>query len=158
MKTVLKSLVALSVALIPFMAPAPAMANCGFQTPYFHGADGWISGMPEAFASGWAAVVSNPSINSGTAPLICTSTSTPGILFCPPNSGTTSDGNITIVGDWFNQGNVGCPFPDELNSQTGDSPIVVQVTSIDQEGTASHHGKYAILSVGWWSGPNYYLM
>jgi hypothetical protein len=158
MKTVFKTVVALSVALIPFMAPSPAMATCAFQTPYFHGADGYLTGMPEANAAGWAAKVGDPTINSGTSNLICTAVDTPGILFCPPESGTSTDGQVQVVGDWFNPGSVGCPFPDELNSQLGDSPIVVQVTSIDNEGTVNHQGKYAILSVGWWSGPNYYLL
>jgi hypothetical protein len=152
MKTFFKTMVALGVALVPFMA-APAMANCPDFTPYFHGADGWLSGLPEANVSAWGAKVGDPSINTGTASFMCLASSPN----CFPQSGTATDGNVIVAGDWFNPGNVGCPI-DTSSAQTGDGPIVVQVTSIDNEGTVNHQGKYVILSVGYWSGPNYYLM
>lgn len=154
MKTFFKILVALSVAVIPFVAVPNAMAQCPDSVPYFHGADGFLSGLNESFVAGHTAVVANPAINNGTSLFLCTSTSTPGILFCPPPAGTPTDGNVTIGGDFFNPGTVGCPSI----TFDGDSPIVSMVTSIDDEGTANHHGKYVILSVGFWGAQAGYLM
>jgi hypothetical protein len=156
MKTFFKILVALGVAVVPFVAVPSAMAQCPDSIPYYHGADGNLTGLPEASVGGYTAQVGVPSVNNGTSLFICTSTSTPGILFCPPPAGTPTDGTVTIAGDFFNPGTVGCPITGNVN--TGDDPIVSMVTSIDEEGTANHHGKYVILSVGFWTDQAAYLM
>ena len=152
MKTFYKSLVALGLALVPFLATTPASAACADFTPYLEGIGGFLSGLPEANVSAYAAKVGDPTINSGALNFMCLAAGGN----CFPEAGTASDGNVVIEGDWFNPGNIGCPI--DINTvQTGDGPIVVQVTSIDGEGTVQHHGKYVILSVAYWQGPNYYL-
>src|SRR5207249_591813 len=106
---------------------------------------------------GYSAKVSDHSINSGTVAFICTAQVTPGFGFCQPEAGTASDGAVTLAGDWSTPGVTGCPEFIDASNHDGDAPTVVMVTSIDGEGTKTHKGKYAILSVGFWTSPNAYL-
>jgi hypothetical protein len=157
MKTFLKMLVGLSAAVLAFVAGPVAMAQpCPESIPFFHGLGGSLSGLPEASTTGFAQKVGNPAINNGTQVFICTSTSTPGIELCQPESGSAVDGLATLAGDWGNPGAGGCPVT--TFDPDGSSPIVTVVTSIDGEGTAAHKGKYVIMSVGFWTTTLQYLM
>jgi len=155
MKTFLKTLVALAAVVLAFVAGPAAMAQqCTDPTPYFHGLGGSLTGLPEAWVSGIASKVGSPGINSGGTQFLCTSDSTPGIDFCPPEA--APDGAVTIQGSWDQPGNTGCPV--FYGEPTGSGPIVVVVTSAEGEGTPAHKGKYSILSVGWFEPFLAYLM
>jgi len=154
MKTFLRTFIALGAAVLAFVAGPAAMAqSCPDTVPYFHGLGGSITGLPEAWAAGFASQVGVPAINNGTAPFICTSDATPGIDFCQPEAAPL--GSLTLSGNWGNTGVTGCPA--SYSDPNGSSPVVALVTSIDGEGTVGHLGKYAILSVGWWGDQQYYL-
>lgn len=154
MKTFLKSLVALGAVVLALVAGPAAMAQqCPDSTPYFHGLGGSLTGLPEAWVSGFAAKLGDPGINNGAAVFICTSDVTPGIDFCQPEA--IPVGAVTLSGDWGNGGVTGCPVA--YIDPNGSSPVVALVTSIDGEGTVGHHGKYVVLSVGWWAEQLYYL-
>jgi len=154
MKTFLRTLVALGAVVLAFVGGPAAMAQqCPDTVPYFHGAGGSLTGLPEAYVAGLASKVGNSAINSGTSPFICTSGATPGIDVCQPEADGV--GAVTLSGNWGNLGVTGCPV--DYADPLGSSPIVSLVTSIDGEGTTAHQGKYAILSVGWWPEPLYYL-
>ncbi|HUD71171.1 MAG TPA: thrombospondin type 3 repeat-containing protein [Dongiaceae bacterium] len=156
MKTFLKMLVALGAAVLAFAAGPVAMAQgCPDTTPYFDGLGGSLTGLPEAFTTGFTQVVGNPAINNGTGAFICTAVSTPGIDFCQPEAGTATDGAATLSGDWGNVGPTGCPV--FYGDPTGTSPIVALVTSISGEGTVGHSGRYAIQSIGWWADALQYI-
>ena len=153
MKTFLKMLVALGAAIAVFMATPGAMAQpCPNSAPYAQLLQGSLTGLPEAYVSGHAAVKGVPAINDGGAPFICRSFDDPAFDFCQPESGFppggATDGAVTLNGNWGNVGNTGCP--DAVNnSVTGGDPTIAYVTSSVNEGTTSHNGRYAILSVGW---------
>jgi hypothetical protein len=152
MKTFLKMLVALGAAVAVFMATPGAMAECPNSAPYAQLLQGSLTGLPEAYVSGHAAVKGVPSINDGGAPWICRSFDDPTFDFCQPESGFppsgATDGAVTLNGNWGNVGNSGCP--DAVNNSiTGGSPTIAYVTSSVNEGSSTHKGRYAILSVGW---------
>lgn len=153
MKTFLKMLVALGAAVAVFMATPGAMAQpCPNSAPYGHTLQGSLTGLPEAYVSGHAAVKGVPSINDGGAPFICRSFDDSSFDFCQPESGFppggATDGAVTLNGNWSNVGNTGCPDA-VTNSVTGGSPTIAYVTSSTNEGAVTHKGRYAILSVGW---------
>jgi hypothetical protein len=157
MKTFLRTLVALGAVVLAFVAGPAAMATDECQaeaTPFLYGAGGSLTGLPEAWVSGIASQVGFPGVNSGTAPFICTADPTPGIGFCHEQSNPAD--TVTISGDWSAPDVTGCPVL--LTDPTGSSPIVIVVTSADNEGTAEHKGKYSILSVAWWSEALAYLV
>jgi len=153
MKTFLRTLVALGAVVLAFVAGPATMAQCPDSVPYFHGLGGSLSGLPEAWTTGFASKLGDPAVNNGTGAFICTSESTPGIDFCQPEAAPV--GAATLAGDWGNNGPVGCPVL--YSDPTGSNPIAALVTSIDGEGTSAHKGKYVILSVGWWGQQLYYL-
>src|SRR6266446_4103181 len=161
MKTFLKMLVALGAAVAVFMATPGAMAQpCPNSAPYGQLLQGSLTGLPEAFVSGHAAVKGVPSINDGGAPFICRSFDDPTFDFCQPESGFppsgATDGAVTLNGNWGNVGNTGCP--DAVNnSVTGGSPTIAYVTSSVNEGSTTHKGRYAILSVGWLQSSAVYM-
>jgi hypothetical protein len=158
MQTFLKSLAALCAVAVTFMAAPLAMAQpCAESTPFFDLLGGSYTGLPEAYAVGYAAKVSDHSINSGTLAIVCTSSSTPGFVFCQPQAGSATDGAVTIVGDWQIPGVTGCPIFIATSNQNGDAPVVAMLSSIDNEGLKTHRGKYVILSAGWWISPNAYV-
>jgi len=99
MKTFLKALVAVGAAVATFVAAPSAMADppCGDFTPFFHGGlGGYLTGLPEAYSSAYAAKISDHTINSGALNFLCTSVNTPGIVFCSANAGTPNDGNVAF--------------------------------------------------------------
>jgi hypothetical protein len=145
MKTFLRTLVALGAVVLAFVAGPAAMAQCNDFTPFLNALGGSLTELPEAWVGGLTSQVGGGA-NSGSSPFICTSNPTPGIEFCQEAS--SADNVVTISGDWFNQGIIGCPVT--YSDPTGSAPIVTAVTSSENEGTASHTGKYVIMSVGWW--------
>ena len=72
MKTFLKSLAAIGTIVLALLVVAtPARAQeCPDNLPVSHALGSNWTGLPEASLSGRAWVVSNPAINSGTAPFL----------------------------------------------------------------------------------------
>ena len=147
MKTFLKTMVALAAVVCAFAA-APAMAqSCQDSVPYYHALGGFLTGIPEASASGRASELGNPAANNGVSAFICTAQVTPDIDFCQPEAGGPNDGLATLNGNFQNVGIAGCPL--DGAEPDGSSPIVALVTSSDEEGTPNHHGKYIVVATGW---------
>ncbi len=147
MKTFLKSLVALGVvACALVLAPAAHAQQCGFSQ--FAGSvlgTSW-TGLPEGATSGIVYVFNNAGVNSGATPFLCLAAgadSAGGL--CPPNAGTSSDGIVVLNGNWAFVGVTGCPN----GSVSGDAPNVALYTGSAGEGTATHEGKYVLISVGY---------
>jgi hypothetical protein len=150
-----KTFASLAVMVLAFAAAPVAVAQlCPDSTPYFHGLGGSFTGLNEDWVSGFAMKLGEPAINNGSQAFICTSESTPGIELCQPESAPT--GAVTIAGNWGNPGVTGCPVM--YGDPSGASPIAVYVTSVDGEGTATHRGRYVLMSVGWWGEAIYYLL
>jgi len=154
MKKFLKPLVALGAVALALVAGPAAMAQqeCADQTPFLHNLDGSLTGLPDAWVSGTVSMVGNPAINNGTSLFICSSPSTPGIDNCQPESAPADA--VTLLGNWHNPGVTGCPVT--IAAPVGASPIVALITSVDGEGTSAAHGKYVIVSVGWWADQQFY--
>ena len=154
MKPFFKCLLLIGLVAVALAATPRAFAQgCGTPTPVGQYLDSYFTGLPEADVSGLIYVFRNPSLNNGTAEFICRSSSdisSNGL--CPQLSGSSSDGVVIISGDWFAQGVTGCPVTPGV-SKDGDSPNVAFLTSITNEGTASHAGVYILSSVGY-SGTN----
>ncbi len=154
MKPFFKSLLLVGVVVLVLAAAPRAYAqSCGTPTPAGQYLDSYFTGLPESSLSGRIFVFGNPSVNNGTAEFLCRSAgdiSSNGP--CPQLAGSSSDGIVIIAGDWFAQGVTGCPVTPGV-SKDGDSPNVAFLTSITNEGTASHAGVYVLSSVGY-SGTN----
>src|SRR5262249_49728590 len=69
-------------------------------------------------------------------------------------AGTPTDGIVIVQGNWGALGVTGCPqaFSD------GDSPNVVSVTSIANEGSSAYKGVYMLVSVGYSSSFGSYAL
>src|SRR5206468_4735644 len=154
MKPFFKSLLLIGVVALALAAAPRAYAQgCGTPTPAGQYLDSYFTGLPEANLAGLIYVFGNPSLNNGTAEFFCRSSSdTSSNGLCSQLSGSSSDGIVIISGDWFAQGVTGCPVTPGV-SKDGDSPNVAFLTSITNEGTASHAGVYILSSVGY-SGTN----
>jgi thrombospondin type 3 repeat protein len=157
MKLFLKSLAAFAAMAVVLLAGPMAYAQqCGSPTPTGHFLDAYMTGLPEAYLTGRFFIFGNSAMNSGTAQFLCrargdTAAGGP----CPDIAGTPSDGVVTIMGDWFDPGVTGCPVIPGVTGN-GDSPNVAFLTSITNEGTASHAGVYLISSVGFGPGIFYF--
>ena len=150
-----KVLACLAAMVLAFGADHVAVAQqCTESTPYLHDLGGSFTGLNEAWVSGFAVKLGEPAINNGSRVFICTSESTSGIDFCQPESAPT--GAVTIWGDWGHPGVTGCPVT--YGDPSGASAIAVYVTSVDGEGTATHAGKYVLMSVGWLAEQAEYLL
>ena len=150
MKPFLKCLLVLGAVALIDTAASPAYAQgCGTPTVVGQFLDAYFTGLPEADLSGRVFVLGNPAINNGTAEFLCrayldTAAGGP----CPQLAGNASDGLVMIYGDWFTQGVTGCPVISGV-SKDGDVPNVAFLTSIVNEGMASHTGVYVLSSVGY---------
>src|SRR6266699_1400646 len=154
MKPLLTFLLVLGALALVVSVPSPAFAQgCGTPTLSGQYLDAYFTGLPEAYLSGRIFVFGNPSINNGTAEFLCrASGDTAAGGPCPLVSGSSSDGPVTITGDWFATGVTGCPVIAGV-SKDGDNPNVAFLTSIMGEGTTAHAGLYVLSSVGY-SGTN----
>jgi hypothetical protein len=153
MKTSLKLLLSVGSVVLALLAPPPAFAVCpGEILPYQDFFGGAMTGFPEAYVSGRVSVFGNTGTNSGSAFFICTQTGElPNGGTCQNEAGTSSDGNVTILGDWGDDLTLGCPTalsPSGFLSD-GDTPNVALITSIFGEGSAAHRGVYGIVSAGY---------
>jgi hypothetical protein len=126
------------------LAPAAHAQQCGGSVPVGHFLDTVWTGLPESELAG-RIFVRGTSIDNGTADWICRSSSqsTAGRP-CQSSAGTGSDGIVTVLGDWADEGAGGCPTV----SVDGDSPNVAFLTSIQNEGSSSYSGVYLLSSVG----------
>ena len=149
MKTFLKSLVAVGVVAVAVLLAAPAAhAQCGAPTPVGQYLDSFYTGLPEANASGRVFTFGNPTLNNGTAEFLCRTAGDPSAGgACPGTAGTSSDGQVTLLGDWFSAGVTGCPT---LLSPI--PPNVAIVTSSQNEGSPNYAGVYVLSSVGFNNG------
>jgi hypothetical protein len=108
--------------------------------------DGYYTGMPESEATGRVFVVGDPAIYMDPEAFLCTEVDVDGVPWCGyVFAGDGSDGQINSAGDWSYAGSHGCP--DVMDA--GDTPIAAFLTSIENEGDASHTGKYVVVSVGY---------
>ncbi len=147
MKTFLKSLVAIGAVVGALLiAPAANAQQCGFSQ--FAGSvlgTSW-TGLPEAATAGVVYVFNNSTVNNGPAEFLCrTSGEDSAGGLCPPNAGAPDDGIVVLNGNWGFAGVTGCPN----GAVDGDAPNVALYTGSAGEGTASHAGKYVLISVGY---------
>jgi len=156
MKRILKFLLLTGTVVLALAVASTVYAGCDTTKPIpvGHYLNAYLAGLPEAFLCGGVFEFGNPSINNGTADFLCRAASDiasggP----CPRLAGSATDGVVTINGDWSNSGANGCP----VASKEGDSPVVVFLTSIVNEGTASHAGVYVLSSVGYSATSNSFL-
>jgi hypothetical protein len=155
MKTDHGTFIIVAAAVLAFAAgPAAVAQPCPTSTPYLHVLGGSFTGLNEAWVSGFAVKLGDAGITSGSQAFICTAETTPGIDACPPEAAPM--GAVTIAGDWGHPGVSGCPVAS--GDPTGASPIAVYVTSVDGEGTATHGSRYVLMSVGWSSDLQMYLL
>ena len=127
------------------LAPAAQAQPCGFSLPAGHFLDTVWTGLPESELSA-RIFVRGTSIDTGTASWICKSASQmraggP----CQTSAGTDTDGIVTALGNWAEEGVTGCP---EVSGGDGASPNVAFLTSIEGEGSSSYSGVYLLSSVG----------
>jgi thrombospondin type 3 repeat protein len=155
MKTFFKSLVAVGVVAVALMHAPAAHAQCSSNSePIGHFLGTVWSNLPEAPLTGRVYQVSNPAINNGTANFICKSGAQfNGLRQCQDTAGTDSDGIVTILGDFADDGVVGCP----VAFANGDSPVATFLTTSAGEGTSTHNGHYMLASVGFSSDFGFYV-
>ena len=141
-----KSLAALVMVLsVLLLAPAAQAQECSFSVPAGHFLDTYWSGLPESDLTG-RIFVRGTSIDNGTAVWICRSASQVNAGGpCQTSAGTETDGIVTVLGNWADQGVTGCP---EVSAGDGASPNVAFLTSIQGEGSSSYGGVYLLSSVG----------
>jgi Thrombospondin type 3 repeat len=146
MKTFFKSLVAVGVVAVALMHAPAAHAQCsGTSEAIGHFLGTVWSNLPEASLTGRVYQVSNPAVNNGTANFICKSgTQFNGVRQCQDTAGSDSDAVVTILGDFADDGVVGCP----IVNNNGDSPVATFLTTSTGEGTVTHSGSYMLASVG----------
>jgi hypothetical protein len=135
----------LMVCSFLLLAPAAhAQQQCGTSVPLGHFLDTVWTGLPESELA-WRIFVRGTSIDNGTVDWICRSSSQVNAgRPCQTSAGTGSDGIITVLGDWSDDGAGGCPAA----RVDGDSPNVAFLTSIQNEGSSSYSGVYLLSSVG----------
>jgi len=144
-KTFLKSVVAIGAIAVALLLTPAAYAQCGFSLPASHLLDTTYTGISESSLFGRFFVLANPAVNNGSASFLCLSA---GELAaggtCSGSAGTLVDGIVTINGNFAADGVVGCPSV----ANDGDSPVAAFVTSIENEGTSQHEGRYILVAVG----------
>ncbi|MFQ5877152.1 MAG: thrombospondin type 3 repeat-containing protein [Acidobacteriota bacterium] len=156
MKLLLKSLVVTGAIAAVFLVAAPAShAQCDFSLPTGHQLGTAWTGLPEGFLSGVVAVQGHPESYNGGADWFCGAAGDPtdgaGPCFAP--AGAADDGRITIQGNWAAPQATDCP----VVLDSGDAPNVAFVTSIENEGSPAHAGRYVIATVGWDRGLGQYI-
>lgn len=126
------------------LAPAAHAQQCGFSVPVGHFLDTFWTGLPESELSG-RIFVRGTSIDNGTTVWICRSASQFNAAGpCQTSAGSDTDGIVTVLGNWADDGVTGCPG----TSGNGDSPNVAFLTSIQGEGSSSYGGVYILSSIG----------
>lgn len=147
-KRAARSLSILVAPLALCLAVGPSNAEpCGSTLPVQHFLDGTFQGLPESEVSGRVTIFGAfPGIDSGSASFVCGAAGqvTAGGI-CNSAAGTSTDGTVTILGDWSAAGVNGCPRA----LANGDSPNVAFVTSIRNEGTGFYEGVYVLASAGY---------
>ena len=136
------------------LAPAAHAQQCPFSVPVGHFLDTVWTRLPEADLAG-RIFVRGASIDNGSAVWICKSASqTNAGGPCQTSAGSGSDGIVTVLGNWADDGVSGCP----PSNADGDSPNVAFLTSIQSEGTSSYSGVYLLSSVGYSSAFQGYIV
>ena len=127
------------------LAPVAHAQQCPFSVPMGHFLDTVWTGLPEADLAG-RVFVRGAAIDNGSAIWVCKSSSQVNAGGpCQTSAGSASDGIVTLLGNWADDGVSGCPAA----SADGDSPNVAFLTSITNEGTSSYSGVYLLSSVGY---------
>lgn len=166
MKTLHKTLAALGgVAVACMFAPlAPAQTTqfpCsppGIRMEHFLGL--FFSGLPEAGLVGRACsstFVNIPGdVNQGAAGFYCRAStdSSSGGTFCQPAAGSSSDGDVTLLGNWGSPLVSGCPD----QSLVGGGPDGAAFTTAYATSKDGEVGKYVAASVGYSSSFAGYLI
>ena len=152
--SLLVALVAVAVAIM--VAPAAhAQATSGpcqlISLANKHFFQSSWNGLPEAYLVAHAASVASPGIaHNGNAVFFCPEAGLPSSGGpCQAQAGTSTDGVVTVSGDWTTNGVAGCP--DSTPTGDGDAPVVAAASSSVDEGTTDHRGVYVIASVGYWT-------
>src|SRR6266850_2126190 len=150
MKAFINSLVAIVVVVCALLiAPAAQAQECAFpiNTNSAHLLNGYFTGVPEAYLSGRVWVMGSDRNNdgiadfdNGSAVFFCGASDAGQFAAggnCQPEAGTSTDGQVTIQGNWAAAGVTGCPLSLAAgNLADGQFPNVAIVTSITGEGTA----------------------
>jgi hypothetical protein len=147
--------IAMSHAL-SLSTPAQAQ-NCDFDLPIGHFAGPSVTGLPEADALGYIFIADLPAINSGALDILCRADGdfNPGAP-CLFGAFGPADEVLVVESNFAAPGMTGCPSDPSFGLgtgpggvlQNGDAPAAVLVSSVSGQGSAEHHGRYILISVG----------